>query len=301
MPQYAIGIDIGGTQTRLGLCTAQGEISRRIQMPTLQEPQEMLPQLGEAVHRCCEAEKLPLRDLAGVGCSMAGTISRGIVGKAPNLPKWQGISLADELGKAFPDLPLVVENDANAAAWAILCFEAPQLKHFLYVTVSTGIGGGIVTGGKLYHGKEGNAGEVGHIIVDPDGPRCGCGKRGCWEAFASGTAIRRRARELGLSEPTAEAVFQRAARGDPESQKIVEEAAFYLGVGLASLAEVFDPEAIFLGGGLINSWEQLQTKVLQAFRQHSRWETPIRLTRLGEDIGLLGAAALVFYNPFLAI
>jgi len=297
MGKYAIGIDIGGTQTRVGLCDHEGRIRHRVHLATLTEPAEMLSRLVEAFGSCCEAVGIELAVLRGIGCAAAGTIDfkRGALRQAPHLPRWEGFPLVQKLKDALPKgIPIVLDNDANAAAWAISRFEAPQLRNFVYVTVSTGIGGGIVIDGRLYHGREGNAAEVGHIILDPHGPPCDCGKRGCWEALASGTAIAYMAKErLGL-RVSAEEIFQRAAQGDPRGRAVIEEAAFYLGVGLASLTEIFDPEAIFLGGGLMNSWEQLQTKTLQAFERYSRWETPIRLTQLGDEVGLLGAAALIF-------
>ncbi len=293
--ELAVGIDIGSTRTRLGLCDRPGNLFERRELPTPPEPQVLLVKLNQELRACCTAQGVKWQDLLGVGCALAGTVdtSRGVVGRAPNLPHWQGFSLLNELKRVLA-LPVVVDNDANAAAWGIARFEAPELKHLIYVTISTGIGGGIVIDKKIHRGRSGNAGEVGHMILQSEGPLCQCGKRGCWEALSSGTAIARRARErLHLQNASAEEVFKRAAQGERASQKIVEEAAFYLGIGLANLSEIFDPEAIFLGGGVMQSWNQLQEKTLQAFREYSRWETPIRLTRLGDDVGLLGAAALV--------
>jgi len=133
------------------------------------------------------------------------------------------------------------------------------------------------------------------MILQPDGPRCGCGKRGCWEALSSGTAIARMGRErLGDPAITAQRVFERARAGDPEAQKIVEEAAAYLGVGFANLTEILDPEAIFVGGGVTASWDLLEGAMHNSYQAHVRWQVPIRLTTLGDDVGLLGAIALVW-------
>jgi len=293
----AIGIDIGGTQTRVGLCTKEGEIRCSLHLPTLAEPSKMIPHITEAIRSCCEASGVELSGLAGIGCSAAGTIDfkRGALRKAPHLPRWEGFPLIGALkGTLNAELPIILDNDANAAAWAVARFETPELKHLIYVTVSTGIGGGIVIDGRLYHGSDGNAAEVGHIVLKAQGPPCDCGKLGCWEALASGTAIARMAKEhLGI-EASAEEVFRLAAEGDTKSRGIIDEAAFYLGVGLASLSEIFDPELIALGGGLMKSWDNIKDMTLKAMRGHSRWETPVRLTRLGDEVGLLGAAALVF-------
>ena len=300
--QHAIGMDIGGTRARVGLVRANGEILCEQKLPTLSDPQAMIPRLVEAVRGCSDAGDVPLEHLAGLGCSVAGTVylKSQTIGKSPNLPRWQGFPLGEALQGATRDLlpsdtALVVDNDANAAAWGIARFEAPELRHLLYVTISTGIGGGIVIERALYHGAEGNAAEVGHMVLRPGGPLCQCGKRGCWESLASGTAIAREGeRRLGVQNITTERVFELARDGDEIAQRILDEAAFYIGVGLANLTEIFDPGAIFLGGGVMNDWAQLEDKALQVYKEHARWQVPIRVTALGDEVGLLGAAALVF-------
>lgn len=300
MTHYAIGIDIGGTRTRVGLCEAGGTLLARRKLRTLPEPEAMIPQIVSAIRECLEEQDVDWDDLKGIGCSVAGTVHLETkrVGRAPNLPRWEGFApgkaLQALLREQGVDLPVRVDNDANAAAWGIARWEAPHLKNLVYITVSTGIGGGIVVGGKLYQGSGGNAAEVGHMILVPGGPRCLCGKRGCWEALASGTAIAREGRiRLGDSQGTTPKVFRLARRGDRGAQQILEEAAEYLGIGFANLTEILDPETIFLGGGVMNEWEYLKPHVLKAYEQYSRWQVPIRPTRLGDEVGLLGAAALV--------
>ncbi len=300
--QHAIGMDIGGTRARVGLVRSDGVILCEQKLPTLPDPRAMISQLVEAVKGCSDAGGVPLEHLAGIGCSVAGTVhlQSQTIGKSPNLPRWEGFSLGEALGRAIRDLlpadiPLVVDNDANAAAWGVAHFEAPELRHLLYVTISTGIGGGIVIERALYHGAEGNAAEVGHTILQPAGPVCQCGKRGCWEALSSGTAIAREGRErLKMEDITTERVFELAQSGDETAQAILDEAAFYIGVGLANLTEIFDSGAIFLGGGVMHNWEMLSKQALEAYRGQSRWQVPIWVTALGDEVGLLGAAALVF-------
>jgi glucokinase len=295
-------MDIGGTRARVGLVRSDGVILCEQKLPTLSDPQAMIPRLVEAVRECSDAGDVPLEHLAGIGCSVAGTVhlKSQTIGKSPNLPRWEGFSLGEALREATRDLlpkevPRVVDNDANAAAWGIARFEAPELRHLLYVTISTGIGGGIVIERALYHGAEGNAAEVGHTILRPGGPVCRCGKRGCWEALSSGTAIAREGRErLDIEDITTEQVSELARSGDGTAQTILDEAAFYIGVGLANLTEIFDPGAIFLGGGVMNNWAMLSKQALEAYRGQSRWQVPIRVTALGDEVGLLGAAALVF-------
>ncbi len=300
--QYTIGIDVGGTRTRVGLCDAEGSLIAQRKLRTLPEPEAMLPQIVGAIQECLGEQGVSWDDLVGIGLSVAGTVHVGTerVGKAPNLPQWEGFAPGEALQALLrdqgvrDDLPVVVDNDANAAAWGIARWEAPQLENLVYVTISTGIGGGIVIGRKLYHGGGGSAAEVGHMILKPGGPRCPCGKLGCWEALASGTAIAREGRaRLGDPQITTPQVFQLAHEGNREAQKILDEVAEYLGLGFANLTELLDPETIFLGGGVMNEWEQLQTPALASYGRNARWRVPIRSTRLGDEVGLLGAAALV--------
>ncbi len=299
---YAIGIDIGGTRIRVALGHRDRRLLHRVELATQPDPKGTMDAIALAVRKCLDATDASPQAIAGIGCSTAGTVDpkTHTIGHSPNLPHWEGFRLGKALhGVAREilgrDLLVQVENDANAAAWGIAHFEAPELQHLVYVTISTGIGGGILSHRGLHRGGTGGAGEVGHMILQPDGPRCGCGKRGCWEALSSGTAIARMGRErLGDPAITAQRVFERARAGDPEAQKIVEEAAVYLGVGFANLTEILDPEAIFVGGGVTASWDLLEGAMHNSYQAHVRWQVPIRLTTLGDDVGLLGAIALVW-------
>ena len=306
---YALGIDIGGTRTRVALGSlkdAQPRLLCRVELDTHPEPRPAIEATVRALQECLERTSVRAQDVLGVGVSTCGTVdpSTQTIGKSPNLPKWEGFPLGDELRKVAHralqhELPVRVENDANAAAWGIAHFEAPELQHLVYVTISTGIGGGILSHRKLHRGGTGGAGEVGHMILVPNGPQCGCGKHGCWEALSSGTAIARMGQErLGLSpNVTATQVFERARAGDPRAQKIVEEAAFYSGIGFANLTEILDPEAIFIGGGVTASWDLFGPTVERSYQEHARWQVPLRLTTLGDNVGLWGALALVWNEP----
>ncbi len=302
MTQHTIGVDVGGTRTRVGLCDAKGHLLAHRKLRTLPEPEAMIPQIVSAIRECLEERGISWEDVGGIGLSVAGTVSpqTGRMGKAPNLPRWEGFAPGKALQQLLREqgirnLLVVVDNDANAAAWGIARWEAPELKNLVYVTVSTGIGGGIVIGRKLYHGGGGNAAEVGHMILQPGGPQCQCGKLGCWEALSSGTAIAREGRiRLGKPDLTTEDVFRLARGGNPGAKAILDEAAEYLGIGFANLTEILDPEAIFLGGGVMNGWEQLRDEALASYERNARWRVPIRRTELGDEVGLLGAAALVW-------
>jgi glucokinase len=235
----------------------------------------------------------------------------GIVVAPPNLPGWRDVPLErlleDSLG-----IPVFLEKDTNAAAVGEHRFGAGQgADHMIYVTVGTGIGGGLILDGELYGGTRGMAGEVGHVTIVPDGPVCGCGNRGCLEAMASGTAITRDARRrvtAGVStlmldlaggdveEITAKVVARAADRGDEEAQRILAQAMAYLGIGMANLVNLFNPQLIVIGGGLTNIGEALFEPVRRAIDERA-FRSPAEVVRvvpaaLGDKVGVLGAAVV---------
>jgi glucokinase len=246
----------------------------------------------------------------GIGAPGPPDIEAGVVVAPPNLPGWARVPLKrlieDGLG-----ITTFLENDANAAALGEHRFGAGRgTRHMIYVTASTGIGGGLILDGKLYHGADGMAGEIGHTTAMPYGPHCNCGNRGCLESFASGTAIAREARgrvargvptliaDLAggdLERITAKLVAQAADQGDVEAQSILAEAMDYLGIGMANLVNLFNPELIVIGGGLTNIGEGLFDPVRRAIVRHA-FHTPaetVRVVRaeLGDKVGVLGAVA----------
>lgn len=240
-------------------------------------------------------------------------ISRQALLAPPNLPGWDRVPLRqlieDSLG-----IPTTLENDANAAVLGEHRFGAGRgVAHMIYVTVSTGIGGGLILDGRLYHGATGMAGEIGHTTVLPYGPLCGCGNRGCLEALASGSAIARRARErvahgvptriadLAGNDPeliTAKLVAEAASEGDAEARGILAEAMNYLGIGMANLVNLLNPELIVIGGGLTHIGERLFGPVRRAIDQHAfpAQAQAVHVVRagLGDDVGVLGAAAVAW-------
>jgi glucokinase len=234
--------------------------------------------------------------------------------RPPNLPGWDAVPLRDQLASTF-GCPVLVENDANAAAWGEFCHGAGRrTAHMVYLTVSTGIGGGLVLDGRLYRGAGGAAGEIGHIPLLPDGPPCGCGARGCLEALASGSAIARAAREArvqdrarGLSDATAadaitaEHVHSAALAGDPDCRHIIVEAGHFLGLGLTAIANLFDPEVIVLGGGVMRTGAMLLDPAVAVLRERAmppaRDHVRVALAALGDRAGVLGVAALARERP----
>jgi len=314
-----IGIDLGGTKIITALVDTEGRIIFRDYRETeaARGPAAVMARMIDAASRVMNGGGVAAAQISAVGVAAPGPIDArsGIVTTPPNLPGWKDMPLRqliqDELG-----LPTALENDANAAALAEHRFGAGRgTKHMIYVTASTGIGGGFILNGELYNGATGGAGEIGHMTILPQGPHCGCGNRGCLEALASGRAIARDARERvkcgvptliadlaegDLERISAKLVAQAAAQGDMEAQEILDEAMTYLGVGMANLVNLFNPELIVIGGGLTKMGARLFDPVRRiidrrAFRTAAQ-VVKIVPAQLGDDVGVLGAAAVAMLS-----
>ena len=252
-------------------------------------------------------------DVVAAGIAAAGLVDpeTGVLRFAPNLA-WRDVPLAAHLEGAL-GVPSDVDNDNTAAAWGEFRAGAGQgSSHMLFIGVGTGIGGGIVMDGRLMRGAHGFAGEIGHIVVEPDGPRCGCGNRGCWEQVASGTAISRAGRgvvrrhpysqlvELSAGDPTGVTgamVCDAALAGDTASRGILVEAGNRLGQGIASLVNILDPELVIVGGGVSQAGDLVLAPARDAYERfvedaHHRPAVPIVASQLGADAGPVGAASL---------
>lgn len=310
-----IGIDLGGTKISTALVDAAGQIIAHDYRETQADKGQavVIDRMIDAARQVMEQADVSKEQVSAVGVGAPGPldIRAGVVVAPPNLPGWRDVPLKELLEERL-GIETFLENDANAAALAEHRFGAGRgSEHVIYVTVSTGVGGGLILDGKLYHGTEGAAGEVGHITVLPNGPLCGCGNRGCLEALASGAAIAKRAREVvarGLEtrmndlsgdDPariTAKLVAQAAEQGDFEAQKILSEAMTYLGIGMASLVNLFNPQIIVIGGGLSNLGERLLEPVRRGIVRHafvaSARTARVVLAELGDKAGVLGAAAV---------
>jgi glucokinase len=307
----AIGVDVGGTKVAAGVVDEDGRILNQLRRPTpSHSPDDVERAIAEVV-----AELRKEHEVTAVGIGAAGFVDheRSTVLFAPNLA-WRDEPLRDAV-QALIDLPVVVENDANAAAWAEHRFGAGRGEEDLVcVTVGTGIGGGIVLDGALYRGRWGIGAEFGHMKLVPGGRRCGCGQEGCWEQYCSGRALLREAREvadvrpglgarlleLGHGTPegiTAPAVTSAAREGDPAALECVRIVGEALGQGLADLAAVLDPGAFVVGGGVADAGELLLDPARRVFSERltggsHRPVAPILLAALGNDAGLVGAADL---------
>ncbi len=309
-----VGVDLGGTNIRALVFGADMAVLGRHQTPThAQEGAEkVIRRMAECVRTALKRAGIRLAKIGGVGVGAAGLTDwrSGTVLLASNLG-WRDVPVAGLLSRELGGVPVVADKDTNVAALGEARMGAGRsFDHFLYVTAGTGIGGGLVLDGVLYRGATGGAGDVGHIKVDPDGPPCGCGDRGCVEVFASGGGMVNRAKEalsrggrearsssLAAEGLTAEAVFRAASEGDTLAAGLVRRAGEMLGLALADYVNINNPEAIVLGGGLTRAGElyrgpvewELKRRALPALGEAVRVVPP----ELGEDVGPVGAALLL--------
>ncbi|MEE8389501.1 MAG: ROK family protein [Anaerolineae bacterium] len=312
--QFIVGIDLGGTKISTALADGTGKIIAHDYREThaIEGPEAVIGRMLDAARRVMAQAEVKATGVAAVGIGAPGPldVEAGVVVSPPNLPGWERVFLKRRI-EAELGITTFLDNDANAAALGEHRFGAGRgTEHVIYVTVSTGIGGGLILGGKLYHGG-GMAGEIGHVTVVPYGPLCGCGNRGCLEALASGTAIAREARERvargvptlmadlaggDLECITAKLVAEAANRGDAEAQHILTKAMDYLGIGMANLVNLFNPQLIVIGGGLTNIGEALFEPVRRGIDRHA-FPIPAQAVRvvraeLGDNAGVLGAVAV---------
>lgn len=285
----AIGVDIGGTQTRVA-AVARGRVLTRKAFPT-----EGMREVVEAVGEVLQKVGWHQPETIGVGAPGPVDMRRGKVLALPNLPSWAGVEVVRELEEAL-GCAAHLANDATCGAIGELEF-GYRAHDFVYLTWSTGIGGGIVSGGRVVWGATGQAGEVGHMVLEPAGPPCGCGKKGCLEALAGGASLARQGSQALGQQITARTLVDLARAGDVKAQDLVAQACRALGHGIAILWEVLEPELVVVGGGLSRAWDFLGPKVLAAAQEMSRTEPQVERTRLGDDVGLLGAAELPTHLP----
>ncbi|MFZ5597150.1 MAG: ROK family protein [Bacillota bacterium] len=314
MAGYVAGVDLGGTKIYTALAGPGGEIMAEVRVPTGagDGPDAVIGRILDTINRVSEMALPAGALLSAVGIGSPGPLdpASGVVFSSPNLPGWRCVPLRERLEQSV-GAKVFVDNDANLAALGEYRFGAGRgSSHMVYVTVSTGIGGGLILDGRLYRGAGGGAGEVGHTVVDPDGPLCGCGRAGCLEALASGTAMAARARELVDSgrgagilreagadgEITAVSVARAAAAGDEEALGIIVRAGRYLGMGLANIINIFNPDRLVIGGGALAAgerfWESMEAE-LRARALGPALEN-VSVVRAGLDgrSGLMGAIAL---------
>lgn len=306
MSKTAIGIDVGGTKVSVTLGTDQGKILARKEFatPLRTEAKLALTKLDEIIPDFLTVARLRKLHVLGVGIGLPGAVNTrlGKIPYSPNLPGWEKLPLKDKIQTSF-HLPVFLANDANAAACAEKVFgTAKRVSDFVYLTVSTGIGGGIFVDGKLLEGAGFAAGEIGHVPVVTEGNLCGCGRKGCLEAHASGTAIAKTYTWLsGKKVSGAKEVAQLLERGDRKAKQAFDGAAYHLGTGLGIVMNILNPEMIVLGGGVFKSASTSFLKQVMTRCQKVAWPEAFKSCKVKKSIlkgesGDLGALSLVFLN-----
>ena len=314
--KFILGVDVGGSKIAAAVATTQGKILARGYNPTSAQagPNIVINRILVTMEETLSRSKVDAAQLSGIGIGVAGIIDseNGKVIFSPNLPGWRELPLKDIVQQHFGILTYLA-NDASLAALGEWSFGlGRKVANLIYVSVGTGIGGGIIVDGNLYTGASGAAGEIGHMTVDVNGQRCNCGNTGCWETLASGTALAREAvKRIAQGEQTtimklvdgdmsqidAKIIFEAAQQGDELANELISRLGFYLGVGLANLVNIFNPELILIGGGVAKMNDLLLQPAISVVKERA-FEieaniVEIRPALLGDDSCLLGAVALV--------
>lgn len=313
---YYVGIDIGGTNLKAGLVNEAGVLltTEKMKVAELADPAKMAWTLYVLVQKLCQSADIPLEKVASVGVGVPGTVEihYGTILYTCNLP-WRNVPLRKLFHQLCP-LPLYIENDANCAALAEYFAGAGRgTKRFITITLGTGIGGGIVHNGKISHGSNGMAGEVGHMVIDWNGEECPCGRKGCWERYASAKALKRMTQKAMEEHPdsilaqvveenaghvSGQSAFIAARRGCPVGQQVCDQYVAYLAAGITNLINIYQPDALAIGGGVSNEEDaQLLLPLRRLVEQESLPCAPDKRTRivraeLGTQAGLIGAALL---------
>ncbi len=309
MERRLIGVDIGGSNVKIGIFTTAGELVRqsKFKTPLERNGESIIPATWEMVQATLEAEESP----AGIAIGVPGPVKAGTVYGAVNLG-WKTFAVK----KAFWEVsqgacPVIVGNDASLAAFGEFKARESAQSPFILLTLGTGIGGGIVADGKILEGKNGFAGEFGHMKVHPDGPLCGCGKKGCLESFAGLKGIRERIKEKIARDPQnplhkdplkIEDILAAENEGIAPAVEVLEDAVEALGRAASIITTAFDPEALLFGGGLTEAWTELLPRIRERYFRYAFKETihtPLEKARLGNEAGIRGAMEVLRHDQAL--
>jgi len=312
-----LAVDLGGSKILTAVVNAKGEMlsSDRRTTPAAKGPGVVIQAILDSIKRAISQAGITAAQLAAI-CIGAPGLSNpetGVIFTSPHLPGWKDVPLKTIVEEETGIKTLLV-NDANAAALGEMYFGAAKgARNFIYITISTGIGGGIVIDGEIYAGSLGTAGEIGHMTIDTNGPKCNCGNTGCWETLASGTALAREAKQRisggaktsileyadgDVNKVNAETVHKAAQQGDTLAKELIARTSYYIGVGLTNLINIFNPELIIIGGGLANIGDILLEPAYKVAgeRAYKVAFESVRFARaeLGKNSGVIGAAAYAF-------
>ncbi|HOX36778.1 MAG TPA: ROK family protein [Candidatus Brocadiia bacterium] len=313
MSKKAIGIDLGGTNIKSGVMDSSGNVLAKMSSPTPpgRGVDEVVDAICKAMEDISHKAGIGMREVAGVGIGAPGAmdLTQGIIHISPNFPGWIEVPFLEKLKRKI-SIECVLENDANAAALGEAWAGAGKGAHSVaLLTLGTGVGGGVVFKGKPFHGFTDVGPELGHMILDYNGRLCGCGNKGCLEAYASATAMVLRMKEsiqLGrdsilknkLETLTAKDIYDAAVAGDAAAKENMEMTGVYLGIGITSILHAFNPEIMLLAGGVTAAGEMLLEPIRRTVMSRgmkASWDrTAIRIAALGGDAGLIGAAGCLF-------
>jgi len=293
MSEKLVGVDIGGTKILIVLTDGKGVVKKRIEML-------MTPEPAKAVLKKILSALKSLGSFDSVGIGIAGDIDskRGILRFSPNMPRWKNVQIKKYFEKVLR-VPVSVDNDANSAVFGSYAIDGKgKYKNFITITLGTGIGGGIILNGKLYRGSTGSAGEIGHMVINPNGPRCGCGNYGCLEAFIGTKGIIAMAKHMGLSsgKVTPQTLAVKAREKNKIAMLVFEKIAEYLAAGVGGVINIFNPDMITFSGGVSNSWDLLSKPFFKKLKRRA-FSTPlkhVKIKRSGDskNLGAIGAALL---------
>lgn len=296
-----IGIDIGGTDTKIGLVDIHQKIIASTEMKTnaSRTPEEVISEIGQKTLGLLEQQGIAMDQCVGVGIGVPGTIDRkkGVVRYSNNI-KWENVEIVKEMGKYFP-VPIKIANDADCAALGeAVAGAGKECQDVIMITLGTGVGGGIILDGNIYEGKGIGGSELGHMVIVEDGEMCTCGRRGCLEAYASATALIRDAKRATGKELTPEEIFEGAENGNTALKNVTDLYIRRLGVGIVNIVNIFRPQLVLLGGGISGQGETLTNPLAQIMKEGcfggEKGELPeIEIAALGNAAGMIGAASLI--------
>lgn len=314
MEKVSIGVDLGGTHLRVGLVDKEGRIFKKAEGSTsVQDGKDrVIKRLIETIRTFQDEVKSESLEISAVGLGAPGIIDikKGVMAVAPNLPDWVDVPLRNIVSDSI-GIPVILENDANAWAFGEKWVgSGKDFQDFILITLGTGLGGGIIHKGELFHGADGMAGEIGHMTVNPDGPVCGCGNTGCLQVYASAKGIVERTIEAiesgaetrlrditegNFYKISSEMVYEAAKEGDSLARDIMREMGRYLGIGIANLINIFNPEAIIIGGGVSDAWDLFIEPARKEIQKRA-FAIPAERTKIIQSSlsegGLIGAAGL---------
>lgn len=316
MGSYYIGIDLGGTNIAAGIVTSEGQIIKKSSAPTKKErpASEIVQDMAILVKSLLKQSNIVIEEIASIGIGIPGTVNKatGIVEYANNL-NFYNEDIIGKLKRYFPDKKICFDNDANAAAWGeFLAGCAKGSKSMIAITLGTGVGGGIVLDGNIYSGMNDAGAELGHTVIHFDGKPCTCGRNGCFEAYASATALIEQTKEAmeknknshlwklvdeDLSKVEGKTLFDAVALRDEVAIDVLQQYIKYLSVGLVNIVNIFQPEIVCIGGGISKAGDQLIHPLQdiidkENYARYSKKQTKLLVAQLDNDAGIIGAALL---------